>query len=169
MAGLTFGQKLRLLRRSTGRTQVEVAAELGRAQSSYSSLEQRADCPSPVWVGDLVTLFGVPSDFFEWDDEDMYRWYREQRPYLAEAQRVFLVGETPNEGSSARVTCKDCGLPYAEFGLDTTIPNGQWELINPNDEGGVLCANCMIKRAAKFPAMIAARMVFEIHYRKDKN
>lgn len=62
------------------------------------------------------------------------------------------------------IHCEDCGLPYSEFGLDTTLPNLQWEMIHPeNDGGGVLCASCMVKRATKIKGVIAARMVFEIY------
>lgn len=57
--------------------------------------------------------------------------------------------------------CEDCGLPYDDFWLDTTIPNSQWSAIHPQGEGGVLCANCMVKRASLLPGIIAARMVFE--------
>lgn len=58
--------------------------------------------------------------------------------------------------------CEDCGLAYSDFGLDTTVPNLQWELIHPGGEGGILCANCMVKRASRLNGIIAARMVFEI-------
>ena len=58
------------------------------------------------------------------------------------------------------IRCEDCGEPYADFGLDTTIPGGQWELIHPEGEG-ILCASCMVKRASKLPGVIAARMVFD--------
>lgn len=57
--------------------------------------------------------------------------------------------------------CDDCGLPYEEFGIDTTLPNNQWSLIYT--EGyGLLCANCIVKRAAKIPGIIAARMILDI-------
>jgi hypothetical protein len=59
------------------------------------------------------------------------------------------------------VCCDDCGLPYSEFGIDTVLPNLQWLAIHPAGEGGLLCASCMVKRAAKLPGIIAARMVFE--------
>jgi Zn finger protein HypA/HybF involved in hydrogenase expression len=54
--------------------------------------------------------------------------------------------------------CEDCGLPYTEFALDTTIPNSEWDAIDGN---GVLCANCIVKRASLLPGIIAARMTFE--------
>lgn len=43
------------------------------------------------------------------------------------------------------VSCLDCGTPYAELGLDFVLPDQQWNVIAP--EGGVLCANCICKRA----------------------
>lgn len=58
--------------------------------------------------------------------------------------------------------CLDCGLPYEEFGLDTTLPNGQWLLIHPEGHDGLLCANCIVKRAAKIPQVIAVRAVLDI-------
>lgn len=58
--------------------------------------------------------------------------------------------------------CEDCGLPYQDFPLDTTVPNSQWHDIHPeHPEGGILCANCMVRRASRLPGIIAARMVFE--------
>ena len=57
--------------------------------------------------------------------------------------------------------CEDCGKPYGDFGIDTTVPNSQWDRIHPTGEGGLLCANCMVLRASHLPHIIAARMVFE--------
>jgi len=62
-----------------------------------------------------------------------------------------------------KANCKDCNLPYSEFGMDTTIPNLQWSLINPEGKQGLLCANCMVRRGKRLlSGVIAARMVFEI-------
>lgn len=67
------------------------------------------------------------------------------------------------------LVCEDCGLPYAEFGLDTTVPNSQWHDIHPeNDGGGVLCASCMVKRASVLPGVVAARMVFQFTPHENK-
>lgn len=41
--------------------------------------------------------------------------------------------------------CRDCGKPYELFPLDLLLPRSQWLDIHPED-GGVLCANCMIER-----------------------
>lgn len=65
-------------------------------------------------------------------------------------------------------TCKDCGLPYESFGLDTTLSDEQWIMIHPQGEGGLLCANCIINRASHLPGIIAARMALEI-LPKDHN
>jgi hypothetical protein len=54
----------------------------------------------------------------------------------------------------------DCYKPYRLFGLDVTLPDGQWEMIHP-DDGGVLCANCIVQRASKLPNAIAIRAYIE--------
>jgi len=60
------------------------------------------------------------------------------------------------------LVCEDCGLKYQDFPLDTTLPDNQWKDIHPEgDGGGILCANCMVKRGSHLPGVIAARMVFE--------
>ena len=43
------------------------------------------------------------------------------------------------------VRCNDCGILYRELGNDLVLPDQQWNAICP--EGGVLCANCICKRA----------------------
>ena len=57
--------------------------------------------------------------------------------------------------------CLDCGLPYAAFPLDTVLSDAQWRLIHP-DDGGVLCAGCIVTRAARLPGVIvvSARIIF---------
>ncbi len=47
------------------------------------------------------------------------------------------------------VKCLDCGLPYEELGLDLVLPDEQWLLIHPEGLHGILCANCIVKRAEK--------------------
>jgi hypothetical protein len=57
------------------------------------------------------------------------------------------------------VCCKDCGMPYGgDNWLDTVLSNKQWLLIHPDGEGGILCANCIIKRAAKLNIFTHAMM-----------
>lgn len=46
------------------------------------------------------------------------------------------------------VACIDCGLPYADFGLDLVLPDQQWIIIHPGING-VLCSNCICSRASK--------------------
>ena len=58
--------------------------------------------------------------------------------------------------------CKDCGKLYEYFLLNTTVSCEQWELIHPEGLFGILCANCMVKRAAsKIPGVCSVKMVFE--------
>lgn len=52
--------------------------------------------------------------------------------------------------------CLDCGAVYADFPLDTTLPDEQWRMIH-GSEGGLLCASCIVKRASCLPGAIAIR------------
>ncbi len=56
--------------------------------------------------------------------------------------------------------CRGCGLPYDEFGLDTTLSDEQWALVWPKIDG-LLCASCMVQRASTLPGIIAVRAVLE--------
>lgn len=56
--------------------------------------------------------------------------------------------------------CMDCGLSYCDFPLDTTLPDEQWLMLH-DSPGGVLCACCIVRRAAKLPGVIAVRAVIE--------
>lgn len=47
------------------------------------------------------------------------------------------------------VNCEDCGILYSELGLDLVLPDEQWLMIHPEGMGGILCANCIMKRAEK--------------------
>lgn len=57
--------------------------------------------------------------------------------------------------------CLDCALPYSEFPLDVNLPRSQWLLICPDDRG-VLCAACIVKRAARVPGCTVVHMVLEM-------
>lgn len=52
-----------------------------------------------------------------------------------------------------KITCLDCKIDYDLVPMSLNIPREQWLLIHP-DDGGVLCANCMIIRASKLPHVI---------------
>lgn len=78
--------------------------------------------------------------------------------------QVDLVDEAPACGPTARVlACEDCGTPYAAFPLDVVLPDPDWLAIHPTGFGGVLCARCIVARAATLPTMIVvyARLVPE--------
>jgi hypothetical protein len=49
--------------------------------------------------------------------------------------------------------CLDCGLDYEQFPLDVVLADAQWRAIHP-DGGGLLCAACIAKRAARLPDTI---------------
>ena len=56
------GERLRSLRESNGRTQREVAADLGCTAAAVSSWETETCCPSLPQVGRLRALFGDALD-----------------------------------------------------------------------------------------------------------
>lgn len=57
--------------------------------------------------------------------------------------------------------CLDCGLSYEDFPMDMLLPRHQWLDIHP-DEGGVLCARCIVARASKLPGALAVHAVIAI-------
>ena len=57
--------------------------------------------------------------------------------------------------------CMDCGLPYEIFGMDAVMPRAQWLEINP-DDGGLLCANCMVKRASNVKGATCIHFIIEV-------
>lgn len=57
--------------------------------------------------------------------------------------------------------CIDCGLLYKDFGMDLVMPRAQWLQINPKDSG-LLCANCIVKRASKVPGATCVHAIIEI-------
>lgn len=65
------------------------------------------------------------------------------------------------------VRCLDCGLRYEDFPLDVVLPRGQWLLIHPADDG-VLCARCIVVRAAKLPGVTVCHMVIEVNPREPQ-
>ena len=74
---------------------------------------------------------------------------------------VFMGASTNSDGSLEYhvvvdpVGCLDCGMPYGgQDWLDLVLPRWQWLEIHPAD-GGVLCANCIVKRASKIPGAVS--------------
>lgn len=58
------------------------------------------------------------------------------------------------------LACLDCGLLYRNFPLDATLPDEQWAMLH-DGPGGLLCAGCIVKRAARLPGAVAVRMRIE--------
>jgi len=58
-------------------------------------------------------------------------------------------------------SCLDCGLPYEQFPLDVLLPRAQWLLIHPTDHG-LLCAACIVKRAAALPGCTVVHATLEM-------
>ena len=50
---------------------------------------------------------------------------------------------------------------YRDFPLDVVLPRSQWLTILPEDNG-LLCAACIVKRAAKVPRCTVVHAILEI-------
>lgn len=61
--------------------------------------------------------------------------------------------------------CLDCGLPYEVMGVDLVLPDQQWKVICP-EAGGILCANCLCKRAQGFSASAILGWIDNLDYSK---
>lgn len=75
---------------------------------------------------------------------------------------------TPLEAAEKKIArCNDCGMPYGgPAWVDTVLSNEQWNLIFPEHDG-LLCANCIAKRAQKLGAIsIFAKINFSGDYNK---
>lgn len=73
--------------------------------------------------------------------DDLFIAMAEELLEMARSQSYYARGVRERMG----LKCIDCGLPYLEFGTDMALPDQQWKVICP--EGGLLCANCICKRA----------------------
>lgn len=62
----------------------------------------------------------------------------------------------------SKVKCKDCGIEYQTLGLDLVLPDQQWKVICPED--GILCANCICKRAAQYGGTAVLAWIDNIDY-----
>lgn len=54
--------------------------------------------------------------------------------------------------------CHDCGTLYGHSDwIDTILSNEQWGMIFP-ERDGLLCANCIVKRASRLTNVISVKM-----------
>lgn len=60
--------------------------------------------------------------------------------------------------------CLDCGLPYSQMGVDLVLPDQQWNHICPED--GILCANCICKRASTVKGTAILAWIDNMDYSK---
>lgn len=70
-------------------------------------------------------------------------------------------GYVDDGNDAAPLTCDDCDLLYEEFPLDVVLSDDDWRLIHPERSGGVLCARCIVKRAASITGVTVVRASLE--------
>jgi hypothetical protein len=76
-------------------------------------------------------------------------------------EQVHPMNDDAHDDIKIGAACMDCGLDYEKFPMDTLLPRWQWLLIHPA-EGGLLCANCIVARAAKVPGAVGLHAVIGI-------
>jgi len=83
---------------------------------------------------------------------------------LVGTERINALAESLRAiASDCNVVCMDCGIPYGTLSLDFAMPHEQWELVSGRTDGsGILCANCMLKRASKIPGVTVAKIVLNM-------
>lgn len=95
--------------------------------------------------------------------------FQEREDYEA-ALAFFNMGDLPEEPRETTVSppkadCADCGLEYGtDDWLDTVLTLEQWKLIG-GEQAGILCANCIIRRASRLPNVV--NLSGRITFRKD--
>lgn len=58
-----------------------------------------------------------------------------------------------------QVRCHGCGKLYTEFPLDVVLTKKEWALISGReDEGGLLCADCILRKACKLPGVTHVKL-----------
>lgn len=149
--------------RATKQQLREAEAELARLRAEketdadiYAGMKQKLEAEvqrlradrdeARMAASELLTALGVAKDALAIE--------------RAEVQRLREV-QTPPPPTTSDAACMDCGRPYAEFPLDVLLPRHQWLDIHPAD-GGVLCPNCLVARAAKLPGAVAVHAVIGI-------
>lgn len=63
--------------------------------------------------------------------------------------------------------CKDCGMLYEHFGMDSHLPRAQWLEINNGEDGGLLCIQCIFNRASNIPGASVVHCIIEIAPHKN--
>jgi predicted nucleic acid-binding Zn-ribbon protein len=65
-----------------------------------------------------------------------------------------------HDNDPLKPNCLDCGKPYEDFPMDVVLSDEQWQMIHP-DKNGLLCADCIVKRASRLPGAYIVRMIIE--------
>lgn len=71
-------------------------------------------------------------------------------------------------GHEKLLCCHDCGIPYRDLGVDLVLPDQQWKKLFPENYG-VLCANCICKRAEKLKGTAILAWINNVDYSTEYN
>lgn len=113
------------------------------------------EIPPDGWVTKLRKIFDI-SDEATWEDI-LIECAQTQR----HAQKATDEWMAKQQVRFPKAACLDCGKPYEMFPLDLLLSRPQWLTIHPA-EHGVLCANCIVARAAKVKGATSVHATIEV-------
>lgn len=133
---MSFGEKLRELRKNAGKSQMEVVQEIERlftsririSQTTLSTLEQRPTAPRGDILEVLAEYYGVPiADFFEsQNEEDKREGVQRAKKYLESlkerkplSEEIHLhTNENSSQDEDTRNSLDNLRLWQPEYGED---------------------------------------------------
>jgi hypothetical protein len=119
------------------------------------------DKPESYWFARLVQEVGELGSSLVGDHDDPAEWELKQIATICENWLRLREQQSKTDKENLIAECLDCGMPYRDFPLDTTLPDDQWLMIHPEGENGLLCASCMVRRASRLTGIIAVRARFD--------
>lgn len=136
----------------------------GDASGAYVPAGERLRASNTTWkpAGHAGVCCGAPRNDGPWCNHDAHWQLIESLETEAPPARVCACNSRNCSWCApllASAKCLDCGLLYDELmALDLVLPRVQWLELHP-DDGGVLCANCIIRRASKLPGALSVSAV----------
>lgn len=76
---------------------------------------------------------------------------------LSRQEHIADLERRLSTAPDAEVACLGCGRSYTSFPLDVLVSDDVWQKISGRtDGGGVMCAGCIVERAAQLPGVTVA-------------
>ena len=167
----------RILDATQARTQVELAACLGIAQSSVSDVLRRQRIPS-IWYLKLLDRFEISPDWLRWGAPPVHWWRKEGETLVGEEGAAPNVGDLSGSPVWTALYASDCGgvaepdkdalvrvgslaLPYAFAPKDTLVVRLESEAGVPSIHKGSLVGVDMADATPRSGELYALLLPYE--------